>query len=88
MPSSHFSLHRESRRSNWRRGRRQHFSATGRRSYPQAGFGIQIEFNWLADGRLIATGPDGSLKMAPGLFIFAAGGQFSPKPNPKSGKLL
>jgi hypothetical protein len=48
----------------------------------------QIEFNRPADGRLIATGPDGSLETAPGLFIFAAGGQFSPEPNPKSGKLL
>ena len=40
-PSSHFSDRPVPRRCNWRRGRRQHLAATGRRSYPLASFGVR-----------------------------------------------
>jgi hypothetical protein len=41
-PPSHFFRQRHNRRRNWRRRRRRHLSATRRRSYAQAGFGIRV----------------------------------------------
>jgi len=46
-PPSHFFRRRKRRRANRRRGRRQHLSATGRRSHPQASFGVRFEPRYL-----------------------------------------